>query len=413
MTWNPETELADIVHDAAGSTTPAYQQLLGRCPVDKIEVHGSKVEWWGVFGHAELLSAAKNFRALSSVTPQPEGPRVIPLQVDPPEHTGYRKVLNAWFTPQAVAGLEDAIRAYAGDMIDDLIARGSVDPAVDSGDSAVDFAEDFAFPYPTRVLCRLLGVPDAEWTVHHDFVMRMDKETGHGLNDPDDPIPADIFGAIMPHLQTLIADHLEHPRDDVVSGILAGEVGDRKLDDGEILNMIITLMLAGHITTTSALGNTVLRLARDPELQQLLREHPDRIPDAIEESLRLDTPQQAMPRKAVADTELGGQTIKTGDYVLLNFASANVDPGSWPDAGTFDLDRADKRHLAFGRGLHQCVGQNLARLELRIAITELLARTSEFALAGPVRRRTWPVLAVESMPLRLTLASASVAAEPG
>lgn len=398
MTWNPHAALADVVNDPAAHSADAYQGLLGRCPVDKIDIHGSKVEWWGIFGHAELLTAVKDFRRLSNVTPPADGPRVIPLQMDPPEHTGYRRVLNPWFTPEAVTGLEDAIRGYASGMIDALLAKGTV-----------DFAVEFAFPFPTRVLCRLLGVPDSDWPIHHEFVMRMDKETGHGLNDPDDPIPADIFGSIMPHLQKLIADHTEHPREDVVSGILSAQIGDRKLNDGEILNMIITLMLAGHITTTSALGNAVLRIAQDPELQQMLREHPDRIPDAIEEVLRIDTPQQAMPRKAIADTVLGGQSIKAGEFVMLNFASANVDPAAWDNADVFDLDREDRRHLSFGRGLHQCIGQNLARLELRIALTELLARTSNFALANVVRRRTWPVLAVESMPLLLTPAVAGMA----
>jgi cytochrome P450 len=206
----------------------------------------------------------------------------------------------------------------------------------------------------------------------------------------------------MPYLQTLIAGHRDHPGDDVVSGIVTGLIAGREPDEAEILNMIITIMLAGHITTTSGTGNMVLRLARDPELQTLLRDHPDRIPDAIEESLRIDTPQQAMPRKCLADVELGGQTIKAGEYVLMNFGSANVDPEAWEAADAFDLDRPNRRHVAFGRGLHQCIGQNLARLEIRIAVEELLARTASFTLDGTVHRLTWPLLCVEHLPMSLT-----------
>lgn len=401
MTWNPSAELRHIEDAAAEGTAKVYGDLLGRCPVGRVAVDGSKIDWWGVFGHAELLSAARNFRALSSTTPS-DGPRIVPLQADPPLHTDFRKLLNEHFTQEAVGRLADEIRGFAGEMLDGLVGRGRA-----------DFAAEFAFPFPTRVLCRFLGVPDDQWPVHHDFVMAMDKATGHGLNDPDVPVPDEIFGGILPHLQRLIADHLEHPRDDVVSGILSGRLGDRPPQEPEILNLIVTIMLAGHITTTSGLGNTVLRLARDQELQDLLRARPDRIPDAIEESLRIDTPQQAMPRRCVADTELGGETIRAGEYVLLNFGSANVDPAAWPDAATFDLDRADKRHLAFGRGLHQCIGQSLARLEMRIALEELLARTSSFAVDGPVRRRTWPLLAVSGMPLRLRPAGPAGPAGPG
>lgn len=249
------------------------------------------------------------------------------------------------------------------------------------------------------MLCRYLGVPAEDWKTHHEWVMKMAEATGHGLMDPDTPIPMELAGQILPYLMALVGQRRAAPDDGVVSGIITGEIGGRALGDFEVIQIITTLMLAGHITTSSGVGNLVVRVARDAELQLFLREHPDRIPDAVEESLRLDTPQQVMPRKCVRDTEIGGETIREGDFVLMSYGSANVDPAAWPDAGSFDLDRADKRHLAFGRGVHLCIGAPMARMEMRIVLEELLARTAGFSVSGGVRRLTWPLLAVEHLPL--------------
>ncbi|MTD56073.1 cytochrome P450 [Amycolatopsis pithecellobii] len=389
-TWDPHAELHSLETSAHGDMAAPYAELLGRCPVARIRVDGSKVNWWGAFSHAEMVEAARAHQTLSSTTPS-SGPAIIPLQADPPLHGKYRKALNPHFTREMIDRLEPDIRRYAREMISDLVSRGSA-----------DLAQDFAFPFPTRVLCRFLGVPDDQWTFHHEFIADVDRSTGHGLNDPDDPVPDRLFATILPRLRELIEDHRRNPREDVVSGILAGD-----FEEPEILNLILTIMFAGHITTTSGLGNTLLRLARDTELQDYLRANSHRIPDAIEESLRIDTPQQAMPRKALVDVELGGETIRAGELILLNFASANLDPKVWPDAGRFDLDRADKRHVAFGRGLHQCIGQNLARLELRIALEEILAATSSFSISGDIARRTWPLLCVNHLPTSLQPVAAS------
>jgi cytochrome P450 len=234
--------------------------------------------------------------------------------------------------------------------------------------------------------------------------MAVDRASNAGLNDPDAPQFAQPFGDILPYVHKVIADHRENPREDIVTSFINGQVEGRGLTDAEIGKLIIAMMLAGHATTTAALSNTVLRLAQDQDLQGRLRAEPHRIPDALEESLRIDTPQQALTRRCAADTELGGEKIPAGDLVLANYGSANVDPARYPDPGKFDLDRQDKSHLAFGFGLHACLGQHLARLDLRIALEELLARTTSFSLNGQVRRRSYPVLSVLEMPLTLRTA---------
>jgi cytochrome P450 len=164
---------------------------------------------------------------------------------------------------------------------------------------------------------------------------------------------------------------------------------------------------AGHNTTTSAIGNAVLRLARDPELQRRLRDDPELIPAFVEEVVRIDAPQQAMRRIAMSETELGGQQIAAGDFVWLVFGSANLDPAAIDRPTAFDLARAPNRHVGFGRGIHHCMGAPLARLEVRVALGELLARTSSFCVDGDVTRPDWPRLGVDKLPLLLTAAAAS------
>jgi cytochrome P450 len=394
IAWDPATAWTDLRADRVDGAGPVYADLLSRCPVAHIPAAGigpgATTDYWAILGHDEIALAARNHKAFSNVTPT-QGPRILPLQSDPPEHAGYRRMMNPFFSAEQVGRLEPEVRRDAGAMIDAMIAAGTA-----------DFAQEFAFPFPTRTLCHFLQVPDEDWPIHHDWVMAMEAATGDGLLDPDQAVPAELAGAIIPYVQKVIERRRAHPGDDVVSGIMAAEIGGEPLDDMAVTFLIITVMLAGHITTTSATGNLVLRLARDPELQARLRADPSRIPDAIEECLRIDAPQQAMPRRCLVDTTVGGHTIPAGDRVLLNWGSANLDPAHWARPETFDLDRADQRHLAFGRGVHQCIGAALARMELRVTAEELLARTASFALDGPVRRTAWPRMSVEALPLALS-----------
>ncbi len=384
MNWDHSTAFKSVETGQAEGTSEVYAELLGKCPVAHVAVDRS--EYWGVFSHAELCKAIGDAKTFSNVTPT-KGPRIIPLQSDPPEHTAYRRLLNPHFTLEKISVVAEGTRSLAREMLGTMIAKGRA-----------DFAQEFAYPFPTRVLCKFLKVKDEDWHMHHKFVTELERISDHGLSEPKESMegPAQFF---MPYLTKVIQDRRQTLGDDVISGIIQGEVQGKRLEDVDVVFMVMTLMMAGHITTTSATGNFVLRLARDPVLQRYLRANPARIPDAMEECLRIDTPQQAMPRRCQVDTELGGQSMKAGDYVLMNFGSANVDPKHWPEPGVFDIDRKDKRHVAFGRGIHSCLGSALARMELRILTEELLNMTDSFALDGEVRRFAWPRLSVESMPL--------------
>lgn len=394
-TFDPSTAFEAFEVDREPTTSPVYEPLLDRCPVAHIapEALGERATagYWGIFGYDDLVAAARDHKTFSNVTSSGDGPRVIPLQSDPPEHAGIRRMLNPFFRREAVERIEPELRAFGGEMLAALIAEGRA-----------DFAQEFAFPFPTRALCTFLGIPAENWEFHHQWISDMEHATGQGLLDPDVAVPPELAGRVIPYIKAAIDDRRATPREDVISGIVHAEIRGEPVDDMMAISLVMTNMLAGHITTTSSIGAMVTRLARDRELQNQLRAQPGRIPDLIDETFRVDGPQQAMPRKCIRDTEVAGQAIKAGEYVVLNFGSANVDPRHWPDADRFDLDRADKRHLSFGRGVHLCIGQHLARAEMQLVPEELLARTSSFELDGEVQRVAWPLTTLTHLPLTFT-----------
>ena len=340
-----------------------------------------------VMGFDELASAARDFKTFSSIYKE-TGPRILPLQADPPEHAFYRRPLNRYFDAEKMAAKSEEMEPIVTEMVGAM---------VDAGEA--EFLDAFGYPFPIRTLCRFLGISDEDWEMHHQWVMDMEKASGGGIANDNEAIPADLAMSILPYIQKVITARREEPIDDLATGITELEVEGKKLDDTECCFLFMTFLMAGHFTTTSGLSNMVLRLATDPELQEFLRANPDRIPDVVEESLRIDTPQQAMPRRCKQDVEIGGQTIKAGDSVLFNFGSANVDPTHWENPDVFDVDREDKRHVGFGRGIHMCIGAPLARMEMALVIRELLARTSSFEVSGPVKRSLWPRLAPLELPL--------------
>ena len=204
-------------------------------------------------------------------------------------------------------------------------------------------------------------------------------------------------------MTALIEERRRNPGDDVVSALVQGDPGLPPLDDEMVVGIVMMFISAGHNTTTSAIGNAVLRLARDGDLQARLRAMPGSIAAFAEEVVRVDAPQQAMRRIATTDTELAGRPVAAGDFVWLVFGSANLDPGAFDRAANLDPEGTPNRHVGFGRGIHQCIGAPLARLELRVALEELLARTAgQFAVDGHVVRSAWPRLGVDRLPLSLS-----------
>lgn len=380
--WDPNIAWTPLLDGEAHDVHVAYPQ----CPVARVdEVLGG---FWAVLSHDALVEAALNTETYSNVVPLFETRRP-PLECDPPEHKFYRRLLNPFFTRERMTELEPDVRRYAVEMIEPLVAAGEA-----------DFAQSLALPFPTRVLCRLLTAPDEDWYVINDWGKRVDEV---GAQTPPGSAERFAVGAeIHPYMLELIRARRNEPGDDILSGLVHGDPDLPPLDDDALLGIVMMLLSAGHNTTASAIGNLVLRLARDRELQTRLRDDPSLIAAAVEESVRLDAPQQAMRRVATRDTELAGCPIAKGDWVWLVFGAANVDPAAFARPTEFDVDRSPNRHVGFGRGIHLCVGAPLARLQVRLVVEELLARTSSLKLAGPLRRAEWPRFGLASLPLRFT-----------
>jgi cytochrome P450 len=338
--------------------------------------------FWAVLGHDTLVQAALDYGTFSNVVPFFSTLRP-PLECDPPEHTVYRRLLNPYFERDRLEALEAPLRRYAGELLDPLVAAGHG-----------DFAEAFSHPFPTRALCLLLALPDGDWRVINDWSRRVD-EVG-GQSPPGSPERFAVGEELRPYMTAMIEERRRNPGEDVVSALVCGDPELPPLDDELLVGIVMMFISAGHNTTTRAIGNSVLRLARDPELQARVRAAAELIPAFVEEVVRLDTPQQAMRRVATADTELGGRKIAAGEHVWLVFGSANLEI-----ATELDLGRRPNRHVGFGRGIHMCIGAPLARLEVRLALEELLARTGSFELDGEVARPAWPRLGVDRLPLRL------------
>jgi len=378
--WDSVAAWAHIADDQEDWVGPAYEPVLSRCPISRTEgVFGG---FWSIVGFDQLCQAAEDPATFSNVVPL-FSTRRPPLESDPPEHTQYRRLLNPQFSAEVLASVEPRIRSYTQEMLQPLVTRGSA-----------DFAAELSHPLPARVLCTLLGIDEGHWRTIKHFARAVDRV---GQVPPGDPSRSRVARPMLEFLRSL--DAAPAAGEGMIGRLRRARVGDRPLSPDEMLSLLLLVVSAGHNTTTSALGNLVLRLARDRDLQQRLREEPNRVPDAIEECLRIDAPQQAMRRRVTASTSVAEQVIGEGELVWLCFGAANVDPSHWEAPGTFDLDRADRRHLAFGRGIHRCVGAPLARLELRIVIEELLATTTGFSLAGPVRRPDWPRMGVSSLPV--------------
>jgi cytochrome P450 len=313
------------------------------------------------------------------------------LEVDRPEHTFFRRVLQPYFARERVATLEPGVRGFVAERLEPALAAGQG-----------DLAALLSYPLPARTLCLWLGLPDTEWSYLKGVAEKLfNAEEGRG-DDPE--TRAACNEELYAYARRLVRERARSPLDpevDLISGILGESDGTHAVTEELCVEIVRLLLAAGHNSTTSGIGNALLRIAREPEIQRRLRAEPELIPSAIEEFLRLETPVQGMPRWANEDLELYGRAIRAGEQVMLLWASANRDPERFPDPDRCVLDRSPNEHVTFGRGIHRCIGIDLARLELRVAVEELLARTEWVELAGEPVRTTFIRQGVAYLPVRL------------
>jgi cytochrome P450 len=349
----------------------AYARLRAASPVVRLE----PFDVWLVLDYAGVKRALADHDAFSSDLSHIPGhgnPGEWFLFFDPPRHTKLRALIAKAFTPSVVAGLEPRIRELSRELLDHLAGR-----------EVIDLATDYAVPLPMRVIAEMLGVPAADWPRYRrwsDVILTL---ANTFTKDAAATQAVAEYRAVTAEMRTALPALVADSRPDTMLARLAhAEVDGERLTPAELLGFVQLLLAGGQETTANLINNAVLCFLDHPDQLARLRSTPGLVPGAIEEVLRFRTPGQWMPRATRRAVEMGGQTIPAGKLVMVMIGAANRDPGQFPDADRFDITRDPNPHLAFGHGIHACLGAPLARLEGRIALTELLTRLERFELAG-------------------------------
>lgn len=369
-----------------------YARLRRECPVAHTEGLGG---FWAVSRYDDVKRVASDW-AQFSTSKQNVVPKVAftgrrpPLHLDPPEHTPFRQAINPLLSQERANRLEPETRAFARELLAPLVARGGG-----------DICTEFSSLLPVRVFGLWMRMP-TQWldTLHDDgraFVLAVHR------NEPD--LMKETSLRLYEMARDLVRLRRETPEDpalDPTSALLAAVHQGKPLPEDLLIGAVRQILVVGIVAPMVMVGSMAVHLARDPALQQQLRDDPALVPAAVEEFLRLYTPYRGFARTAVQDTEIGGRAIRADEAVALLYCSANRDESVFPDGDRFILDRPNiSEHLAFGRGPHNCPGLHLGRMQLRVALAELLAATPRgFSLDGPVTFSRWPEIGPLTVPLR-------------
>jgi cytochrome P450 len=286
------------------------------------------------------------------------------IGMDPPDHTRLRRLVQKGFTPRSV----EALRPRIEQLVDELLEAAEPE-------GEMDLIGQFAYPLPITVICELLGVPVSDQALFHELTEQMIDDSG---TLEDERATMELGFEARMEMQRYMADlareRRARPRDDLMSALVAVEQAGDQLDERELVETAMLLLIAGHVTTVNLIGNGTLALLRHPDELRRMRDDPSIARAGVEELLRYDGPVHGASRAVLEDVELHGTTLRRGDLVIAQLASANRDPERFPDPDHVDLGRPDNRHFAFGKGIHFCLGAPLARTEGQIAIPALLRR---------------------------------------
>jgi cytochrome P450 len=357
-----------LAPELAQQLYPTLELMRHECPV----AHSDRYDgYWVVTKYDDVLRIAQDWGTFSSelgvgIPGTEMTVQAIPEHIDPPLHRVYKRLINAHFTPAVVGRYEEPTYALVTGLIDDFIEAGSC-----------DFMTDFAQPFPGLAFFDLvLNAPSDELEEINDLATR--------ASQPDNPDAPACFRAMHEWIVGFVELRRgQPPRGDVVDTILNAEIEGRPVTDTEVFGLILLLILGGLETTAGALGHFMIRFCREPEIPARLRSGPELIPDAVEELLRLDGPFIGIGRTVRHDTEIAGHRVKQGEKVLIYWASANRDESEFDGPSRFDLNRRSNRHVAFGAGPHRCAGSNLARMNLRVAVQQLVRRLDNLELRVP------------------------------
>ncbi len=381
-------------------------------PIHRVE-SASHPPFWGVIGHDEVMMIERHPELFTN---EPEavlitnqsleerdalGAQIRTLiHMDAPDHTKYRKLTNEWFKPAGVKRMQS--------RLDELSAEAVATMRAANGE--IDFNQQVAVRYPLQVILSILGLP----TDDYPRMLKLTQEL-FGSTDPDlqreaatPEERAQVVFDFYNYFTELTMARRENPTDDLASLIANGKIDGEPMPDLETMGYYVIIATAGHDTTAASMSEGMLRLAENPDQFARLKADPSLIPNAVEEMIRLSSPVRHFMRTAVEDTEVGGQPVAKGDWLMLNYAAANLDPKQFDNPLSFDIGRSNAdRHIAFGFGTHFCLGAQLARLELRSLFTHLIANIDTLEPAGDATTsKAVFVSGHKSVPLRFTMTSA-------
>ncbi len=384
--------------DMAANPQPVWKALRDEMPVMPINdlpsgkgvLLSRKEDIMEALRHPEIFSS--NMDAVDLCNKRP----MIPLQIDPPDHKKFRKLLDPIFAPRKMQAMDAEVSTLVNNLIDGFIDKGEV-----------DFAKQFSIPFPSEVFLTLLGLPLEELDTFlkmKDGIIRPDHVVGklYGSTEAK-AYQQQIADSVYDYFNEVLDKREIERKDDLLSMFLDAEMEGDRLTREDILDICFLFLIAGLDTVTATLDCMFSFLAQHPDHRSQLVEDPEVIPNAIEELLRWETPVMGIARVAVADTELGGCPVQAGDAVMVMIGSANTDEAEFPDGDVVRFDRDVNPHIAFGGGIHRCLGSHLARLELRVALREWHKRIPEYEIEpGHTLVYTPGIRSIDHFPMRFT-----------
>lgn len=386
-------------------------ELHGSSPVHLVEAPGFQ-PFHVVIGHEAILDVERQPELFTN-EPLPvllndeairireeQGSQIKSLiHMDDPEHQEYRSLTNDWFKPARIRRMSDRLDELSRDALTKLAEL----------DGSCDFCEAVAIPYPLQVILRLLGLPEEDYprmlTLTQQLFANEDPELRRSGEKPDPEAVAKVVADFYKYFTEITENRKANPGDDLATVIANGDIGGEPMPFTQQMGYYIIIATAGHDTTSASMAEGILRFAQHPEQLRLLQEQPDLLNNAVAETIRLATPVRHFMREAQEDTEVAGVPIAKGDWVMLNYTAGNLDPSVFDDPTRFDITRENAdRHIAFGFGVHFCLGAQLARMELRSLFGHLLPQLETLELDGdPAYVQSTFVSGLKHLPIRYTL----------
>jgi cytochrome P450 len=371
--YGPGVDIFDLDPETSRHPQDLYRTLRDLAPVLSLDGMGhmltTREAALECFRRPEVFSSAATQGTLAMGTVRP----LIPLQIDPPDHVKYRKILDPLFAPRHMAALEAPVAALVHERIDSFVDRREC-----------DFSTEFSVPLPSQVFLTLLGLPLSDlptFLTMKDGVIRPDHIVGKSRDEPETLAYQNEIGAsIYAYFNDVLDERENERRDDLLSRFLDAEVDGHQLTREDILDVCFLFLIAGLDTVSASLDCFFGYLCEHPEQRRQLVADPSLVPSAVEELLRWETPVGGIARVAAEDAEILGCPIKKGDMISISLGSIDTDEAALPDAYEVRFDREVNPHNAFGGGVHRCLGSHLARLELRVALREWHTRIPEYSV---------------------------------